>query len=198
MAGPIALGFTVKSGWACAVLLSLSGGEPQIVDSRRIELSDPEAPDARQPYHDGFGTARASGPSLDALVSSVERFGRESVTRLVGEHRANGHQPRGAGIVVGSLSDPAGIANDHIRIHALEGRLFRSAVEEAIRTLGIPCTVYRERDLRAVAATKLEQTEAAVLKTITALGKSVDGPWRAEQKAAALAAWLVVAEYRRN
>jgi hypothetical protein len=193
MAEPIALGFTVKSGWACAVLLSLRGGEPQLVDSRRVELSDSEVPDARQPYHDGFGTARASGPSLDALVSSVERFGRESVARLVGEHRSNGHVPSGAGIVVGSLADPAGIANDHIRIHALEGRLFRRTVEEAVRALGLPSTVYRERDLRATAAAKLGRTEAAVLKTITALGRFADGPWRAEQKAAALAAWLFLA-----
>jgi hypothetical protein len=193
MAGPIALGFTVKSGWASAVLLTLADDGPGVIDSRRLELSDPEVPAARQPYHDGFGTARAAGPALDALVSSVERFGHDSVTRLVGEHRANGHTPRRVGIVVGSTTDPAGIANDHIRIHALEGRLFRKAIEEAIRALGLPCTVYRERDLRAAAATKLERTEGAVLKAITMLGKSVDGPWRAEQKAAAIAAWLVAA-----
>jgi len=32
-------------------------------------------------------------------------------------------------------------------------------------------------------------TGARLRKRVTALGESVEGPWRAEQKAAALAAW---------
>ncbi len=57
-----AIGFTVKSGWASAVLLSGPATAPRVVDSCRIDLIDPED-----------------------------------------------------------------IANEHIRIHALEGRLFDDA-----------------------------------------------------------------------
>jgi hypothetical protein len=32
---------------------------------------------------------------------------------------------------------------------------------------------------------------------MTALGRDIDGPWRAEQKAAMLAAWLVLAARQR-
>jgi hypothetical protein len=37
-----------------------------------------------------------------------------------------------AAFVVGSQIDPAEIANSHVRAHASEGRLFRSAVEDTL------------------------------------------------------------------
>ena len=93
-----AVGFTVKSGWACAVLLTGSADAPEVVDCRRIELSDPDVPESRQPYHDGFGTARAEGRELTRLVTSVERFGRKSVTGLIRGY-TDGHRLRGVGVV---------------------------------------------------------------------------------------------------
>ena len=74
-----AVGFTVKSGWAAVVLLTIAGRTPRVVASRRIELSDPKVPDSRQPYHDGFGTARKEGAALSRLLDSVQSFGRRSV-----------------------------------------------------------------------------------------------------------------------
>ena len=50
----IALGFRVKSGFAIAVALRGPASSPSIVARRRVELSDPAAPETRQPYHDGF------------------------------------------------------------------------------------------------------------------------------------------------
>src|SRR5262245_62665264 len=188
-----AIGFTVKSGWACAVLLTGPAGSPRVLDSRRIDLSDPALPESRQPYHAGFGTARAAGPELSRLVGAVKRFGRQSVTDAIRRYRAAGHPVRGAGVVVGSLIDPALIANDHIRIHALEGQLFRGVVQEATRRSRLSCAIWRERDLHAQAAGFLDRSERALRDALVELGRGVGGPWRAEQKAAALAAWLVLA-----
>ena len=187
-----AVGFTVKSGWACAVLVSGTAASPVLVHSRRVELSDPEDPDARQPYHAGFGTARSAGRELSKLVASVKRFGRSSVTGLIRDYQA-GHNVRGAGVVVGSLIDPATIANDHIRIHALEGQLFRGVVEDAARRREVRCALWRERDLLGDAVKTLKRSEKELRDIVSALGRRVDGPWRAEQKAATLAAWLVLA-----
>ena len=187
-----AIGFTVKSGWAAAVLLIGSKASPHLADSCRIDLSDPAIPESRQPYHAGFGTARSSGAELKRLVSSVRRFGRRSVMSAV-ETYATGHALTGAGLVVGSLNDPGRIANQHIRIHALEGQLFREVVEQALAAGGLPCSVWRERDLYGAAAKVLRETEPQIRSTVTALGREIDGPWRAEQKAAAVAAWLVLA-----
>jgi hypothetical protein len=109
-----------------------------------------------------------------------------------------GYAVRGAAIVVGSLNDPERIANDHIRIHALEGRLFRRAVEEGATASGLHCSLCRDRDLCGLAADILERPETALRSAVTALGRRVGGGWRAEQKAAALAAWLLLAGWSEN
>ena len=194
--GAAALGVTVKSGWACAVLIAGSVDEPEVVDCRRIELSDPDIPESRQPYHDGFGTARASGRELTRLVASVKRFGGKSVADLIEGFQSGGHRLRGVGAVVGSLIDPATLGNSHVRIHALEGQLFRGVVQDAAAERRLACSIWRERDLYALAARHLEQSETRLRSRLTAWGKTIDGPWRAEQKAASLAAWLVLAGIR--
>jgi len=188
-----ALGFTVKSGWACAVVLTGSAASPRAVASHRIDLSDPAIPAARQPYHAGFGTARSSGRELSGLIASVKRFGGKTVTELIRHYEAAGYQLRGAGIVVGSVIDPKRIANEHIRIHALEGQLFRRVVQEAAAKRRLAPAIWRERDLYLLATGALERPEQALRGTVTAFGRALSGSWRAEHKAAALAAWLVLA-----
>ena len=123
----------------------------------------------------------------------MKRFGRQSVTGLIRDYQTAGHTVRGAGIVVGSLIDPASIGNDHIRIHALEGQLFRRVVEDAAGRSGVPGSIWRERDLYEVAVGVFKRPERALRNALAALGQGVEGSWRAERKAAALAAWLVLA-----
>ena len=127
--------------------------------SRRVEISDPDIPDATQPYHAGFGTARDAGDELTRLVSSVKSYGRKSVDRLLGEFQDD-YAIRGVGVVVGSLIDPKSIANDHIRIHAMEGQLFRTVVIDAAEARGLRCHVRRERDLYGDATKALKAGRA--------------------------------------
>lgn len=174
-------------------MLGGSPTAPDVVDSRRIELSDPSDPDARQPYHAGTGTARKAGPRLETLLAAVEAFGRRSVGDFIREQENAGRRLRGAGIVVGSLIDPAHIANDHIRIHALEGQLFRGIVKDATDRRDLASLIWRERDLYEFAAGQLQIADSDLRRTVTGLGRNMKGPWRAEQKAATVAAWLVVA-----
>ena len=186
-----AVGFTVKSGWASVVLLQAPDGEPAIADARRLELCDPSTPEARQPYHAGFGTARSSGHALDQLVASVQNYATRAAIALFASYRAR-YTIAGAGLVVGSLIDPDTLTNPHIRIHALEGRLFRQSIESGAQQSQIATTTWRERDLYAHASSLLKRPEAALRTRVTALGRTVQGGWRAEHKAAALAAWLVL------
>ena len=158
---------------------------PRIVDCRVTLLSDPDDPETRQPYHAGLDTHESrAAKAVKRLVKRVERFAHRSVVRLLADYRAAGYRVRGAGIVVGSVIDPARIANAHIRAHAEEGRLFRSVVEQGLRKVRVPVRVLVEKQLW-VAGARLK-------KRVTALGESVEGPWRAEQKAAALAAWMAL------
>jgi len=186
-----AAGFTVKSGWACAVLIGGTAASPRLIDSRRVEISDPGIPDAKQPYHAGFGTARDAGAELKRLVSSVRSYGRKSVSALIRDYQKR-TSVVAAGVVVGSLIDPKTIGNDHIRIHAMEGQLFREVLIDGAERNGVTVAVWRERDLYAAAAKRLKTAETVLKKTLAALGENADGGWRAEQKAAALAAWMVL------
>ena len=186
-----AAGFTVKSGWACAVLIAGTKSAPRLLDSRRIEISDPDIPDARQPYHAGFGTARDAGDELKRLVASVNSYGRKSVASLIREYQKNANVTL-AGVVVGSLIDPKTIGNDHIRIHAMEGQLFRDVLIAAAERSGVTCSIWRERDLYGVAEKQLKAAETVIRKKLTVLGGDAPGGWRAEHKTAALAAWMVL------
>ena len=188
-----AVGFTIKSGWAAAVLLGGACSAPRVLDSRRVELSDPDVAASTQPYHAGFGTAREPGDELKRLVSLVKTCGRKSVTVLLRDYQERA-SVRGAGVIVGSLIDPETIGNDHIRIHAMEGQLFRTVVIEAAEKRGLKCSVCRERDLYTAATKSLKKTEAMIRKALAEAGRDVEGGWRAEQKAAALGAWMILNE----
>jgi len=185
---------TVKSGWACVVLVGGPAVSPHVLENRTVDLSDPATPESRQPYHDGFGTARSPGPALTSLVTSVERYGARSMNDLFDEYKTVGHSLCGVGVVVGSLIDPESIGNSHVRIHALEGRLFRQIVIEAAERRGIPCTIHRDRDLYEHATARLGRTAAVLRRQVSAINRPDGRAWRAEHKAAALAAWMMLAD----
>jgi hypothetical protein len=188
-----AVGFTVKSGWAAVVVLGGEAASPHVVESCRIDLSDPEIPDSRQPYHAGFGTARKADAERARLLGSVKKFGGRSVTTILRRFRDAGHDLAAAAVVVGSTADPSRIANDHIRIHALEGQLFRQVVENAATRGGLDCQTWRQRDLHAAASTILERDEDDLQRMVAAMGRETKGAWRVEQKLAATAAWMALA-----
>jgi hypothetical protein len=192
---PAALGFRVKSGWATAVLLSGSAGAPTLAERSQVALSDPTVPHSRQPYHADPGIAQTDSAVLARLIEVVHRCARHSVALLLDRHRAAGYRVVGAGIVVGSDAPPEGITNLHIRAHACEGRLFRAALEGGLRECGVTCTVVVERRLYPTAVTLLKGSEASLKHAVTALGQSRFPGWRVDDKAATLAAWLVLASH---
>ena len=193
MRAQAAIGFRVKSGWATAVLLVGPARAPRVADRRVIELSDPAVPTSRQPYHEVMDAAPAQGAKLERrLRSVVARITRRSVRRLLQEYRSTGHAVRRVALVVGSDIDPARIANDHIRAHALEGRLFRTALERACRAFGLRASVLVEREAYPEGATALRRSESQVKRAVKELGRAIDGPWRADEKTAALAAWMTL------
>jgi len=194
--GTAALGVRVKSGWAMAVLLAGPASAPRVLDCRRIELSDPTVPRTRQPHHAGFGIEQKSRRTIARLVRIVERCARASLGGLVRRYRADGVALRGVGIVVGSVIDPAQIANPHIRAHASEGALFRRVVDDAARRSGLGSIVVRERDVYPTTARATRRTETGMKGAVAELGGAVSGPWRTEEKTAAAAAWLVLARHQ--
>ncbi len=165
---------------------------PRVVDRRTIALSDATVPTSRQPYHAVMGARPSEAPQVERrLRGIVERVTRRSLAALLREYRRT-RRVGGVALVVGSTIDPGTIGNDHIRAHALEGQLFRTALERAARAAHLSCTTVVERALYATAAAQLKRPAAALKAVVAELGRAVDGPWRADEKAAALAAWLML------
>jgi hypothetical protein len=187
-----ALGFRVKSGWATAVLLTGPARSPQLCDIRRVDLSDPRFPETRQPYHAAKGKLQTDAAEIKLRTRVVRRIAQRSITALLAKNRQNGYRIRRAGVVVGSQINPASIANPHIRAHAFEGQLFRSVLEESLQAHGVHTEVVIERDAYAKAAVELKRSDENVRRVIQNLGRDTEAPWRAEQKLAALAAWLAL------
>jgi len=185
-----ALGFRVKSGWAVAVLIGGSVRTPHLCDSYVINLSDPRNPATRQPYHAAMGRIETNASKLKRRTQSVRRTSAKSVADLFRRYIDLGYKIQSAGLVVGSVIDPDLIANPHIRAHALEERLFRTTLAAALQSRGIRCAIFTERDAYVAAAKTLGTSPAEIKSTVANLGDSANGPWRAEQKLAALAAWM--------
>ena len=189
---PAALGFRVKSGWAAAVLLTGPARSPQLCDVRRMDLSDPRLPETRQPYHAAMGKLETDTTKINRRVRVVRGIAQQSIATLIAGYRQKGYAISRAALVVGSQLDPASIANPHIRAHAFEGQLFRSVLEEALQAHRIRTEILIERNAYAQGATKLKESNENVRRVIQNFGQDTQGPWRAEQKLAALAAWLAL------
>jgi hypothetical protein len=189
---PAALGFRVKSGWAAAVLLTGPGRSPQLCDVRRIDLSDPRLPETRQPYHAAMGKLETDTTKINRRVRVVRSIAQQSIATLIAAYRGNGYAITRAALVVGSQVDPDSIANPHIRAHAFEGQLFRSVLGEALQAHRIRTEVLIERNAYAEGAVKLKESNEYVRRVIQNFGQATQGSWRAEQKLAAIGAWIAL------
>jgi hypothetical protein len=189
---PAALGFRVKSGWAAAVLLTGPARSPQLCDVQRIDLSDPRLPETRQPYHAAMGKLETDTTKINWRVSLVRSIAQKSIAMLIATYRGNGYTISRAALVVGSQVDPDSIANSHIRAHAFEGQLFRSVLEETLQAFRVRTEILLERNAYAQGAAKLKESNDNVRRMIQNFGRAAQGPWRAEQKLAALAAWVAL------
>jgi hypothetical protein len=175
--------------------MSGPSSSPTVLHARRIELSDPAVPESRQPFHAVDETQGEFEPDEDRIkerLQVVRRAATQSLQSFWTYCRRNGWTPERAGIVTGSLVDPATIRQPHIRAHALEGRLFRTVVEDAVRAQGLSCFVLGEKAAFEAASRVIHSGEEALKRTVANLGRRVEGPWRAEEKLAALAAWMAV------
>ena len=189
----VALGFRVKSGWATAIVLSGPDSAPHVLERRIVDLSDSAQAGSTQPYHAVMAAPKKDAAQVEERLCKVVRAcAKKSVDQLLTDIRKASHDVSAAGLVVGSDTNPERIKNDHIRAHALEGRLFRTALADALTAHGLGCSVIVEREAYGKAAPSLALSEDKLKRAIAELGRSVGGPWRADEKMAALAAWVVL------
>jgi len=199
-----AIGFRVKSGHAIAVILQGSVESPLPVARQVVELCDPAVAETRQPYHSGLGQAEADPKTIARRVKIIERAASASVSGLAAklgvdrlEQGRTGSSRRvecRAALVTGSVIDPESVGNPHIRAHAYEGRLFRTVLEQALVAHGIRASVIVEKQLAEMARRRLARSDRAIKQRLSELGTAFGSPWRSDEKAAATAAWMALAD----
>ena len=75
-----------------------------------------------------------------------------------------------------------------MRAHALEGKLYRDLVEDALERAGIRTGILVERGAYERVADAIDEPVKELRGRVASLGANVK-PWRAEEKLAALAAY---------
>jgi hypothetical protein len=195
--GSCVLAFAPHSGWAAVVAIGGSTREPLLLARERLELADERLTGAKQPYHaiEPLPLAEASA-RLATFRESAAALATSSVGTLVETARAAGIEPIAAGIVDSSGRAPdalEAILASHALIHTADGNHFREALGNACAALGLPFARIRQRDLPAEAARALRRKPQQLTATLTRLGREAGSPWGADQKSAALLAWLLLA-----
>jgi hypothetical protein len=140
-----------------------------------------------------MGTLETDELKVSRRVEIVRRCTQESATALLKDYRDRNCNVVGAALAVGSTIEPSTISNPHIRAHALEGRLFRTVLQETLNGLGVSSLVVIERRASVEATAVLGLTEGELKRKLSNLGACQSGPWRADQKTAALVAWMALA-----
>jgi hypothetical protein len=195
---PTSLALRVHSGWAALVAVAGEVRAPRIVLRRRVEMTDTDDARAKQPYHaaEGMGVPEARA-FLGGLSERATALASEGLAGTAGELRRSGCAPRTLGILqaAGRLPPDLGsILASHALIHTADGQHFRDALARAGEGLGLAVVRLRERDLEARASAALGIRPAPLQERVTALGRPLGPPWTADQKLAALLAWLLLAE----
>jgi hypothetical protein len=191
-----AIGIRVHSGWGAVVAVSGEADTLEVIDRRRVEIIDPKAPGAFQPYHFAHDLELpAAEKHIAKSAAASSRLATAALRILIDELRDRACSVTSAVILLSSarpLPELRMILASHPMIHTAEGEFFRQAFRDACAGLKIPVAGIRERDLDERANRALGKHAALVKKKIAALGKTLGPPWTADHKTAALAAALAL------
>ena len=189
----VAIGLRAKTGRAIAVVLGGSHDAPRVLSKMEIKLADPKIPATSQPYHEVMDLPwEESQQAVRKSAAVIEVIARKALTRLIKELHAQGMKVSGVGIVGAKDRDLARIGNYHIRAHAAEGVLFRRVLDLAADANGLKTRTFSDRELDQTAATELGTEAEGVKRKLNELRHTVAPPWRADEKQAAIAAWLAL------
>jgi hypothetical protein len=193
-----AVGIRVHSGWGALVAVAGTAANLEVIERRRIEIIDPHVVGAFQPYH--FAKTLEIGPAKQHIARSAaasQQLALAAIGEVVGQLRDSGYNVIGASILLSSgrpLPPFEKILAAHPMIHAAEGEFFRQAFREACTSLKIPVSGIRERELASQAQATFGKSAATLQQKIAGMGRSLGPPWTSDQKNAALAAAIMLAQ----
>jgi hypothetical protein len=189
----VSIGLRAKTGRAIAVVLGGPADNPTVVTKLELVLHDPKIPATFQPYHEVMDLPWDQSQKAARTYTRVnETIARKGLAGLIKKLKTDGFKVKAVGIVGAKDRDLARIGNYHIRAHAAEGVLFRRVLDLAAEANGLKWRVFADKQLEEIAAAEFGAKAASVKKKINEMGRELAPPWRADEKQAATAAWLVL------
>ena len=193
------IGLRAKTARAIAVVLAGPLDAPRVVRRTELTLADPAAPATSQPYHEVMDLPWDKAQlAVKKIASRIEAVASKALARLVKEVQAEGYVVSGVGVVGAGDRNLERIGSTHIRAHAAEGVLFRRVLEVAAQENSLPSRRLDERSLDESAASELNLPVTKLKGQLAEMGRAVGSPWRTDEKAATIAAWLALAAPRRK
>lgn len=171
-----------------------SGGW-QVLERRRISVVDGKIAGHAQPYHFAREQPLAEAKKHIARCAAASLSLAQAALREVVEKLSREYCVKGAAVLLASgrpLPELERILASHPLIHTAEGEFFRKAFSEACAALGIPVTGIREKELAQRAQAVFKKSAAALPAELATAAKHLGPPWSQDQKAAALAAAVVL------
>ena len=181
--------------------VSNSAGTVEVIDRRRVAITSPGIAGANQPYH---FTENLELPEAEKFLGNCfavsKRLAMAAVQDVVSELRGRQYCVVGSAVLLASgrpLPPLSKILASHALIHAAEGEFFREAFSKACEGLDLSVTGFRERNLDECFETTFGKAATRMWQQISTFGRSLGPPWTKDQKTAALAALLVLANKKR-
>ena len=193
MANLVTIGFRAKTGRAVGVVLGGIAKAPIVLRKFEIRLTVPKIPATFQPYHAVMELPwDESQKAARKSVRAIETVARRELAKLIRLLRSDGFTVTSLGVVGSKDRELSSIGNYHIRAHAAEGILFRRVLEQAAEANGLKAGAFADRELEKIALADLKTSANELRGKLTELGRALPPPWRADEKQAALAAWLML------
>jgi len=194
----VTIGLRAKTAKAIVVVLAGSFTSPRFIRRTEIALADKSFPETFQPYHEVLDLPWEKAiTAVRKIIKRNEAIASKSLSLLIDEIEAEGFKVRRTGIVGAGKRNLERIGSPHIRAHAAEGVLFRELLEIASTSCGLKHTSFDEKKLNELAEGQLGPI-SVVNEQVSKLGRIAGRPWRADEKAAAISALLVLATRGRN
>jgi hypothetical protein len=190
----VSIGLRTKAARAIAVVLGGPRDAPLVLKKLEIALADPRIVATTRPYHEVMELPwEESQQAVCKFTGAIEAVASKSLASLIKELQSAGMKVSAVGIVGAKDRDLARIGNFHIRAHAAEGVLFRRVLDLAADANGLKRRTFPDREFAELAAIELGP---GIKQKLNDLGRSLPAPWRADEKQAATAAWLVLHDRR--
>jgi hypothetical protein len=193
----VAFGLKPHSGWAALTVVGCRDEQFVIVDRQRIAIAD--EPWQKMPYH--AAEQLESKAARELVLRGIDAAHRNSVREIrkaIDRERGRGNEVIAIAVLIANAAMPQWSIEEilavHFRMHKAEGVLFRDTLVEACKVCEVRSVSVPEKLLIETAKQALSASAESVTDRLSALGKSVGAPWGKDQKDAALAAMIALAQ----